>query len=104
MAKLAATEALKHVADECLQFHGGEGYLERSPMARLFRDARAATIIGGTSEIMREIIAHVAVDGMAYESIASRPPTAGGRAEDPSLNDTRSVRELVVAGDQQKAG
>ena len=54
MAKLVTTELGKRVADECLQFHGGYDYMEEFPMARLYRDARAATITAGTSEIMRE--------------------------------------------------
>ena len=56
MAKLVASELGKKVADECLQFFGGYGFMEEYPAARFYRDARAATIAAGTSEIMREII------------------------------------------------
>jgi len=62
MAKLVTTELGKRVADECLQFHGGYGYMEEFPAARLYRDARAATITAGTSEIMREIISRKLID------------------------------------------
>ncbi len=62
MAKLVTTELGKRVADECLQFHGGYGYMEEFPIARLDRDARAATITAGTSEIMREIISRILID------------------------------------------
>ncbi len=62
MAKLVATELGKRVADECLQFHGGYGYMEEFPVARLYRDARAATITAGSSEIMREIISRDLID------------------------------------------
>jgi len=62
MAKLVTTELGKRVADECLQFHGGYGYMEEFPIARLYRDARAATITAGTSEIMREIISRILID------------------------------------------
>lgn len=62
MAKLVTTELGKRVADECLQFHGGYGYMEEFPAARLYRDARAATITAGTSEIMREIISRILID------------------------------------------
>ena len=62
MAKLVATELGKRVADECLQMHGGYGFMEEYPVARLYRDARAATITAGTSEIMREIIARLTID------------------------------------------
>ncbi|NMC69586.1 MAG: acyl-CoA dehydrogenase [Myxococcales bacterium] len=57
MAKLFATETAKRVADECLQCYGGYGLMEEYPAARFFRDARPHTIVAGTSEIMREIIA-----------------------------------------------
>ena len=63
-AKLLASELSKRVADECLQFFGGFGYVEEYPLARFFRDARVGTIVAGTSEIMREIIAKVEIDGV----------------------------------------
>jgi len=62
MAKLVATELGKRIADECLQFFGGYGYMEEYPIARFYRDARGATITAGTSEIMREIIARAVID------------------------------------------
>ena len=66
MAKLKATEIAKRIVDECLQFHGAYGYLEEYPIARMYRDIRAVTIAGGTSEIMREIIAQIVIDEMGY--------------------------------------
>lgn len=57
MAKLAATELQWSVADDCVQLHGGYGYMTEYPIARAFVDARVQRIYGGTSEIMREIIA-----------------------------------------------
>ena len=63
MAKLVTTELGKRIADECLQLHGGYGFMEEYPAARFYRDAAAATITAGTSEIMREIIARVMIDG-----------------------------------------
>jgi acyl-CoA dehydrogenase len=75
MSKLLATEVAHKVADECLQFHGGYGYLESSPIARLYRDIRVGTIVGGASEVMREIIANEALDGLHYGSIAAAPPS-----------------------------
>jgi alkylation response protein AidB-like acyl-CoA dehydrogenase len=62
MAKLVATELGKRATDECLQLHGGYGYMEEYPAARMYRDARAATITAGTSEIMREIISRALID------------------------------------------
>ncbi len=57
MAKLWTTETLGRVADECLQLFGGYGYMTEYPIARLYADARVQRIYGGTSEIMKEIIA-----------------------------------------------
>jgi acyl-CoA dehydrogenase len=57
MAKLWATEAAGRTVDACLQLFGGYGYLEESPIARMWLDARVQRIYGGTSEIMKEIIA-----------------------------------------------
>lgn len=57
MAKLKAGRLAREVADTCLQFHGGMGYVEEYPMARYFRDARLMSIGGGADEIMLGIIA-----------------------------------------------
>lgn len=56
IAKLHCTELLGKVADECLQLHGGAGYMWEYPIARLFAGARILRIYAGTSEIMKEII------------------------------------------------
>lgn len=56
MAKWWATELQKRVADECLQLHGGYGYMLEYPIARAYLDARVQTIYAGTTEIMKEII------------------------------------------------
>ncbi|MCL4868919.1 MAG: acyl-CoA dehydrogenase family protein [Anaerolineae bacterium] len=57
MGKLKAGRLAREVADTCLQFHGGMGYVEEYPMARYFRDARLLSIGGGADEIMLGIIA-----------------------------------------------
>lgn len=57
MAKLKAGRLAREVADTCMQFHGGMGYMEEYPMARYFRDARLVSIGGGADEIMLGIIA-----------------------------------------------
>ena len=54
--KLWHSELLGRVADECLQLHGGYGYMAEYKVARAFVDARIERIYGGTSEIMKEII------------------------------------------------
>ncbi|HDP24630.1 MAG TPA: acyl-CoA dehydrogenase [Deltaproteobacteria bacterium] len=56
MAKYWICEMLNRVVAQCVQFHGGYGYMEEYPIARMFRDARVQTIYAGTSEIMLLII------------------------------------------------
>jgi alkylation response protein AidB-like acyl-CoA dehydrogenase len=56
-AKLFHTELLWEVVDQALQLHGGAGYMNEYPIARLWRDARVTRIFGGTSEIMKEVVA-----------------------------------------------
>ena len=68
MAKLLSTELSDRVMTQCLQFFGGYGYMEEYKMARMFRDSRIGTIGGGSSEIMREIIAKMVIDDVAYKS------------------------------------
>jgi acyl-CoA dehydrogenase len=57
MAKLWTTEAQGRVIDECLQLHGGYGYMTEYPIARLYADSRASRIYGGANEIMKLIVA-----------------------------------------------
>ncbi|HVL00916.1 MAG TPA: acyl-CoA dehydrogenase family protein [Dongiaceae bacterium] len=57
MAKLSSTELQGKVADECVQLFGGYGYMMEYKIARAYIDARIQRIYGGTSEIMKEIIA-----------------------------------------------
>jgi len=56
-AKLFHTELQWETCDASLQFHGGAGYMNEYPIARLWRDARVQRIYGGTSEIMKEVVA-----------------------------------------------
>jgi alkylation response protein AidB-like acyl-CoA dehydrogenase len=56
MAKLFACELAQDVAYDCMQLHGGMGYVLETGIARAWRDIRVMTIAGGTSEIMKEII------------------------------------------------
>jgi alkylation response protein AidB-like acyl-CoA dehydrogenase len=55
-AKLVATEVQNKVIDECLQLHGGYGYMWEYPVARAWADARVQRIYAGTSEVMKLII------------------------------------------------
>ncbi len=68
MVKLLTSELAKKASDVCLQSYGGYGFMEEYPAARWYRDVRAGTIVGGTSEIMREIIAKMVIDEVSYDS------------------------------------
>ena len=57
MAKLTCTEIAGKVIDECLQLHGGYGFMWEYPIARAYADTRVSRIYGGTNEIMKEVIA-----------------------------------------------
>jgi acyl-CoA dehydrogenase len=57
MIKLATTEMEGRVTDACLQLFGGYGYMAEYPISRYWADARIQRIYGGTSEIMKEVIA-----------------------------------------------
>ena len=67
MAKLTGTKMADDVMYQCLQLLGGYGYMEDYPLARMFRDSRLGPIGGGTSEILREIIAKMVIDGKDYK-------------------------------------
>jgi len=57
MAKWWCTQKQVETADECLQLHGGYGYMQEYPISRMFIDARVQKIYGGTNEIMKLLIA-----------------------------------------------
>jgi long-chain-acyl-CoA dehydrogenase len=56
MAKWWISDLQNQVIDQCLQLHGGYGYMKEYPIAKAYMDARAQPIYGGTNEIMKEII------------------------------------------------
>ena len=56
MAKLVTQRGLVDMADECLQIHGGYGYMKEYGIERALRDSRLGPIGGGTDEIMKEIL------------------------------------------------
>ena len=56
-AKLWCTELQQRATDACVQLHGGYGYMTEYPIARAYADARVTRIYGGTSEVMKTIIA-----------------------------------------------
>ncbi|MEM7320153.1 MAG: acyl-CoA dehydrogenase family protein, partial [Pseudomonadota bacterium] len=63
MAKKFVTEAGSKIADQCLQLHGGYGYLADYGIEKLVRDLRVHQILEGTNEIMRVIVARSLLDG-----------------------------------------
>jgi citronellyl-CoA dehydrogenase len=62
VAKLTVGRLARQVADTCLQFHGGMGYIEETWTSRFFRDARLASIGGGADEVMLQVLARL--DGL----------------------------------------
>jgi len=68
-AKLYATELEDRVTDQCVQLHGGNGYMDEYPVSRMYTAARVSRIYAGSSEIMREIIARsIGLDPRRKES------------------------------------
>ena len=70
MSKLLSTKMADEVIYKCLQFMGGYGYMEDYPLARMLRDSRLGPIGGGTSEILREVIAKMVIDKKEYKPAA----------------------------------
>ena len=62
MAKLHSTEIMCEILDDCVQLHGGYGYMWEYPIARAWADNRMSRIAGGSSEIMKEIIGRALTD------------------------------------------
>ena len=84
MAKLTAGRLGREVADECVQFHGGMGYMNETPIARHFRDSRLLSIGGGADEIMLGIIAKsMRPDAGRRTGGGARPTAAPAVAERP---------------------
>jgi len=57
MIKLHVYETVQHIVEQCIQYHGGHGFLEENWIARLYRDIRLLTIGAGSSELMKDLIA-----------------------------------------------
>ena len=96
MAKLLASELSDKTMTQCLQSFGGYGYMEEFKIARMFRDSRIGTIGGGTSEIMREIIAKLIIDDVNYEEASRLTTTVKSNGSPPTL-------EKILASIQSKA-
>ncbi|HIE45940.1 MAG TPA: acyl-CoA dehydrogenase [Flavobacteriaceae bacterium] len=67
ISKLLSTKMADKVIYDCLQLLGGYGYMEDYPLARLLRDSRIGPIGGGTSEILKEVLAKLIIDKKTYK-------------------------------------
>jgi hypothetical protein len=92
MAKLYAARVAVEVADECIQIHGGAGYMKEYGIERVWRDMRLNRIGAGTDEIMLEVI------GRSYGlyGLALRPPQRLERGVRPMRS---SISNALVAQD-----
>lgn len=100
IAKLMATELSDKVAYQCLQNFGGYGYMEEYKMARMFRDSRILTIGGGSTEIMREIIAKMIIDDKHYKNTGLTINYAKSETPEPhenshSLNNHKNGKAMA---------
>ena len=112
MVKLLTTEVAKKAADVCLQFFGGFGYMEEYPIERLYRDARVGTIVGGTSAIMREILAKIIIDNVTFKSGYERPAAANAQpkaavaqtlaVEQPENNTENNINNNIPSSSQNQ--
>lgn len=71
MSKMLSTKIADETIYDCLQFLGGYGYIEEYPLARMLRDSRLGPIGGGTSEILKEILAKTIIDKKEYKPAKS---------------------------------
>jgi acyl-CoA dehydrogenase len=111
MAKLLTSELAKKTADVCLQFFGGYGYMDEYLISRMYRDVRVGTIVGGTSEIMREIIARILIDQVDYRPPRERTqqePLPGSKREETPAPAPHTAADILQSLPQrflpEKAG
>jgi alkylation response protein AidB-like acyl-CoA dehydrogenase/putative sterol carrier protein len=118
ISKLLSTELSDKVATQCLQCFGGYGYMEEYKIARMFRDSRILPIGGGSSEIMREILAKMIIDDKQYRneglSISyAKNKAAGGESpskakevkqESSTPNTTSMSYETIFSALSERAG
>ena len=72
MLKLKTSDLLNKIVYDCLQMFGGYGFMEEYPIGRIHRDVRVMPIYGGTSEIMKEIIAKIIIDKKEYKPVYNK--------------------------------
>lgn len=100
MAKLYMTELGNKIVDKCLQMFGGYGYMEDFPIARAYRDARVGTIVGGTSQIMREILSKIIIDDVRYKKIYNADEiksASSNGASKKEWGDPKTVKDIMYS-------
>lgn len=103
IAKLLAGELSDKVVTQCLQMFGGYGFMEEYKIARMFRDSRVLTIGGGSSEVMREILAKMMIDDKQYEDSGltmkyKKTSNTETKNEENTLNNNK--KETTMAFDK----
>jgi putative sterol carrier protein len=104
MVKLYMTELGNKIVDKCLQMFGGYGYMEDFSIARAYRDARVGTIVGGTTQIMREILSKIIIDDVRYkkvysetEEIKSASSAGSATSNEKSWGNPQTAREIILS-------
>lgn len=69
MLKLKTGDFVNELVYRCQQMFGGYGFMEEYPIGRIYRDVRVIPVYGGTSEIMKEIIAKILIDKKEYKPV-----------------------------------
>lgn len=69
MVKLHCTELSIKIVDTCFQMFGGYAFMDDYPISRAYRDTRISNVVGGTSQIMREILAKIIIDDVRYKKV-----------------------------------
>jgi alkylation response protein AidB-like acyl-CoA dehydrogenase/putative sterol carrier protein len=93
MAKMYMTELSNKIVDKCLQMFGGYGYMEDFPIARAYRDARIGTIVGGTTQIMKEILSKIIIDDIKYKKVYSDETQETGKA----WGNPQTAKDIILS-------
>jgi hypothetical protein len=103
MVKLYMTELGNKIVDKCLQMFGGYGYMEDFPIARAYRDARVGTIVGGTTQIMREILSKIIIDDIKYKKVYNETNTTteasatNTAAIEKNWGNPQTAKEIILS-------
>ena len=102
MVKLYMTELSNKIVDKCLQMFGGYGYMEDFPIARAYRDARVGTIVGGTTQIMREILSKIIIDDIKYKKVYTEEnqttsSASTSQTEAKAWGNPQTAKEIILS-------